>query len=220
MTEKRFPNESDEYRKARNDLLAEEADLRARIERVAVLRRNLPPGGEVPEDYVFGGTRGPVKLSEMFIPPKDTLFLYGFMYGPKQENACPLCTSFLDSLDRAAPHLEQRIHVAVVARSPIERITSFARERGWSNLRLLSSVGNDYPRHYGTEDENGNAWPMAHVFVKRGGNVRHFWGSELFYEPYGDGDTRHIDLMWPIWNVFDTTPVGRGDWYPKLSYDE
>jgi predicted dithiol-disulfide oxidoreductase (DUF899 family) len=42
-----FPNESADYRAARNALLEEEMALRRKIERLAVLRRALPPGGEL-----------------------------------------------------------------------------------------------------------------------------------------------------------------------------
>jgi predicted dithiol-disulfide oxidoreductase (DUF899 family) len=49
----RFPNESNQYRQARDALLAEEIELRRHIERVAEQRRALPPGGEVTKDYRF-----------------------------------------------------------------------------------------------------------------------------------------------------------------------
>ena len=48
-----YPNESATYRDARNKLLDAEIALRAQIEAVAAQRRALPPGGEVPQDYVF-----------------------------------------------------------------------------------------------------------------------------------------------------------------------
>lgn len=57
-----FPNESAEYRQARNALLAEEIELRRHIERVAVLRRRLPQGGEVTKTYRFEGEDGPLPL--------------------------------------------------------------------------------------------------------------------------------------------------------------
>ena len=47
-----FPNESAEYRRARQNLLVEEIELRRHIERVAELRRALPPGGEVTKNYL------------------------------------------------------------------------------------------------------------------------------------------------------------------------
>jgi predicted dithiol-disulfide oxidoreductase (DUF899 family) len=28
-----------------------------------------------------------------------------------------------------------------------------------------------------------------------------------------------VDMIWPLWNLLDVTPAGRGkDWYPRLSY--
>src|SRR5438132_876941 len=149
----RFPNESIEYRTARNELLEAEIALRRNIEAVAELRRALPPGGEIMEDYVFEEGAAELNdtdrvhvtsLSELFAPGKDTLIIYNFMYGPAMEVPCPYCTSILDGLDRVAPHAGQRINLAVVAKSPIPRIREFARQRGWTNLRLLSSASNNY----------------------------------------------------------------------------
>jgi predicted dithiol-disulfide oxidoreductase (DUF899 family) len=218
----RFPNESDVYRAARADLLKAEAELRDHVERVAAQRRKLPLGGKVKEDYVFDetveGEKRQTRMSELFADDKDTLFLYGFMYGPKAEAPCPLCTSFLDSLNGSQPHISQRINLAVSARAPIDRITKLASSRGWDNLRLLSSSDNSFQSDYFAETEKHGQMPMANVFVRRDGVIHHFWGSELLYGP-SDADSRHIDLMWPLWNVFDTTPDGRSaDWYPKLKY--
>jgi predicted dithiol-disulfide oxidoreductase (DUF899 family) len=224
MQRRPYPNETPEYRKARNDLLVAEAALREQVERVAALRRALPLGGKVASDYTFrehvkGRDGASVKLSELFAPGKDTLLIYGFMFGPRMDHACPMCTSFLDSLDGAAPHLAQRMSLAVCARSPIERIAEFAASRGWRNLRLLSSAENSYQHDYLAEGDDGEQWPMANVFVRRGDAIHHTWGSELLFEPFPTGNTRHIDMLWPLWNVLDLTPEGRGTtWYPALRY--
>ncbi len=161
-----------------------------------------------------------MKLSQLFAPGKDSLFIYGYMFGPQAKQPCPLCTSMLDGLDGNAPHITQRVNLAVAARSPIERIVEVASARGWRNLRLLSSANNSFQSDYHAEDAEGNQWPMANVFVRRDGAIHHFWGSELLFEKYAGGDMRHVDLLWPLWNVFDLTPEGRGDsWYPSLSYE-
>jgi predicted dithiol-disulfide oxidoreductase (DUF899 family) len=219
-----FPNESREYRTARDELLAAEAELRGAVERVAAKRRALPVGGLVSTDYVFDeladGQPRKVNLSELFSKGKETLFLYSFMYGPKADQPCALCTSFLDALDAQIQHLTQRIDVAVVAKSPIRRIVDFARGRGWNRLRLVSAHGTTYQAEYFGEDAKENQWPMANVFVRRSDGVHHFWGSELLYAK-SEGDTRHIDLLWPLWNVLDLTPEGRGaDFYPQVSYTD
>jgi predicted dithiol-disulfide oxidoreductase (DUF899 family) len=173
----------------------------------------------MPEDYQFDSADGPVRLSKLFTRG-DTLIAYSFMYGPKMERACPMCTAMLDSLDGAAPHIAQQADLVVIAKSPLARIRRFARERGWSRLRLLSSAGNTYSRDYHGESPDGAQWPMLNVFVRRNGKVRHFWGSELFGAKCEPGQNpRHVDALWPLWNALDLTPAGRGrDWYPKLEY--
>ena len=137
-----YPNESAEYRAARNALLDDEIALRAQIEAVAAKRRALPAGGEIPEDYVFeriGKTSMPekVKMSELF-GPHDTLILYSFMYGPERELPCPGCTHLLDGIDGAARHMGERAALHIVAKSPIARLAAWAHERGWEHLSLLS----------------------------------------------------------------------------------
>ena len=222
MAEKvQFPNESEEYRAARNALLESEKELRRNIESVAAQRRQLPPGGEVPEDYAFDDANGKVRMSELFAPEKDTLVLYNYMYGPSMPEPCVSCTSILDALDGESPHIVQRVNFAVVAKSPFERINAVARDRGWRNLRLLSSASNTYNRDYRGEHVTGAQMPMLNVFTRSDGRIRHRYGTELLFAPSEPGqDGRHVDMIWPLWNMFDFTPDGRGtDWYPRLRYD-
>ncbi|MBW2724039.1 MAG: DUF899 family protein [Deltaproteobacteria bacterium] len=225
MEQRPYPNETSEYRQARDQLLDAEEALRAQVEQVAALRHELPLGGGVREDYVFeemddGGNVQQVRLSELFDEGRESLLVYGFMFGPKMEKACPMCTSFLDSLDGAAPHIGQNMNLAVSARSPIGRISEFAKSRGWKNLRLLSSADNSFQYDYLAEGKEEDQWPMANIFVRRDGKVHHYWGSELMFRPYAGGNSRHIDVLWPLWNVLDLSPEGRGeDWYPALSYE-
>ena len=222
--EVRFPGESESYRTARNELLDAEIQLRRNIESVAAQRRSLPLGGEIQEDYVFeesaaAGDRS-VHLSGLFADGKDTLIIYSFMYGPKMAQPCVSCTSILDALDGEAPHVMQRTNLAVIAKSPIARIMEFANGRGWRNLRLLSSADNTYNHDYHAESPEGDQWPALNVFVRRDGAIHHFYNTELLYAPFEPGqDGRHVDLIWPLWNLFDFTPEGRGEkWYPRLSY--
>jgi predicted dithiol-disulfide oxidoreductase (DUF899 family) len=221
----RFPNETPAYRKARDKLLKAEAALRRQVEEVAKQRRKLPLGSVIAEDFEFDesadvvGMRR-VKLSELFAPGKDTLILYNYMYSLAMNNPCPMCTSIIDSLDGAAPHVSQRANIAVVAKSPLPRLLTFARNRGWRNLRFLSSSDNSYNRLYHGETEDGHQNPMMNVFVKRGSKVRHFWASELMFTKADKGQNqRHVDMIWPLWNLLDLTPEGRGkDWYPRIGY--
>ena len=217
---RRFPGESTAYRKARNALLAEEIELRRHIERVAVQRRALPPGGELAQDYRFESEQGPVTLSQMF-GQHDTLVTYNWMYGPQRERPCPMCTSMLSALDGEMPDILQRVAFAVIARSPIERMVAFKKERGWRNLRLYSSTNNSFNLDYAGEDPEVGDDPAFNVFKRSDGIIRHFWGDEMGASTADPGqDPRGAPDIMPIWIVLDMTPGGRGkDWYPKLSYD-
>ena len=220
----RFPNESDEYRSARDALLREEIALRRHTEAVAKQRRSLPLGGAVPTDYEFAGTGGAVRLSELFENDKNTLFLYNFMFIPGAaglplEGACPSCTSIIDAMDGEAPHIEQRVNFAVVAKAPLEQFTAHAVTRGWRHARLLSSAGTTYNADYQGESD-GSQHPIATVFVRRNDTIHHFWSSEVYFARNDPGEhPRHVDFLWPLWAVLDRTPEGRSaDWGPELEY--
>jgi predicted dithiol-disulfide oxidoreductase (DUF899 family) len=186
MEHLRYPNESTEYRAARNALLNDEIALRAQIETVAAKRRALPPGGKVSEDYVFerigkNATPERVKMSELF-GSHDT------------------------------------------------------PERGWDHLSLVSTAGNNYDADYfgdtskfskGVRAQHrvpeGENWDetIFNVFKKSDGEIRHFWGSEMSFAPtVPNQHHRAGDLVDPLWGLLDMTPEGRGDFFPKVNYDQ
>ena len=215
----RIRNESAEYRAARTRLLAEEIRLRRQIEAVAEMRRALPPGGLVQGDYRFVGEEGETALEGLF-GDKQTLMVYSYMFGPERARPCPMCTLNLGALDQNALDIEQNIALAVVARSPIERLLEVKAERGWRGLKLYSDVTGDYSRDYlGWEPgvgENG----VTNVFTRQDGAIRHFWMGEMTDAVADPGqDPRDQPEIAPLWNVLDQTLEGRKpDWYPKLRY--
>jgi predicted dithiol-disulfide oxidoreductase (DUF899 family) len=238
-----FPGESSEYRAARDRLLVREIELRRAMEAVAAARRELPPGGPVPRDYVFqgagaAGEPADVRLSELFAPGKNSLVIYSFMFprdpgdrtpGPREgetallalaEGPCPSCAALLDQLDGAAEHASQHLNLAVVAKAPLPRVLTFARERGWRRLRLLSSARNSYNADYLAETSDGVQRPMLTVFHRDGDAIRHVWSSELLYAPPDPGqEPRHVGTLEPLWNLFDLIPEGRpADWAEQFSY--
>lgn len=223
LHDKSMPNESEEYRMARNRLLRAEVDLRHAIEKVAEQRRQLPFGGKVVEDYEFtrlkpDGAEDTVTLSEMFAPGKKSLILYSFMFGPNMDKPCPSCTAFIDGLNAMAKHVTQRANLTVAAKSPIQRIREFADGRGWTDIQLVSSHGNFYNQDYWAECGDGSQMPMLNVFYHRPDGVYHYWGSEMLYAKT-EGHPRHVDLQWPLWGLLDLTREGRGmDWLPQLEY--
>jgi predicted dithiol-disulfide oxidoreductase (DUF899 family) len=238
-----FPGESPEYRAARDRLLEQEMEERSLMEAVAAARRELPPGGAVPQDYVFEGA-GPdgepiqVPLSELFAPGKDSLVIYSFMFPrdpgdrtpgptsgqtahlPLAEGPCPTCAAFIDQLEGTAEHLGRLINLVVVAKTSPQRLLTFADERGWRRLRFLSSATNTYNRDYHAETPEGMQRPMLTVFHRDGDAIRHFWSSELFYAPTDpQQDPRHVGTLEPLWNMLDLTPDGRPrDWQEQLNY--
>jgi predicted dithiol-disulfide oxidoreductase (DUF899 family) len=199
--ENRFPGETESYREMRDRLLESEISLRKRMEETAALRRQLPPGGKIKEDYIFEEgaadlsdprTVRQTRFSELFDAAKDTLVIYSFMFAPDWEKPCPSCTSILDGLNGSAPHIYDRVNFAVVAKAPLNRIREWARGRGWKNLRLLSSSLNTYNRDYFAESDERGQMPAINVFVKQNGQIHHFYNSELLYAPTEPGqDPRH-----------------------------
>ena len=215
----RFPNESAEYRAARNALLAEEIELRRHIERVAAQRRALPPGGEVTTEYRFMGEDGPTDLAGLF-GDKPSLVAYSYMFGPHRDRPCPMCTNMLDGWNANGEDIQQRVALAVIARSPIEKLLAWKSERGWKNLRLYTDLTDAYSRDYHGLSPDGSEDPAFTVFTRRDGVIRHFWSGEMFGASADPGqDPRGAPDPAPLWNVLDMTPEGRGvDWYPKLDY--
>lgn len=231
LHERRYPGESTEYRRARDELLRAELDLIEQVERVAAMRRELPPGGLLKEDYVF--EEGPsdlretqkvteVRLSELFSPGKDTLILINTMFAPDDEVPCPACNSLADGYNATAPHLSDRVNFALVTRAPIRKLRFWAAARGWKDIRLLSSFNNSFNSDYHAEFGIDRQVPSITIFTKDGDSaIRHFYSVEAHLVPTEGRDPRHLDLFWPLWQLLDLTPEGRGrNWYPRYSYSD
>jgi predicted dithiol-disulfide oxidoreductase (DUF899 family) len=196
------------------DLLKEEIELRNHTERVAAKRRALPPGDPVREDYAFTDASGKkVKLSSLFGRGQKELLVYHYMFAPKDKKPCPMCTMWCDGYDRVAPYVRKRAEMVLVTKAPIAKLKAWARGRGWKNIRLLSSYGTTFNRDLKVEDAKENQAPAISVFTKdRDGTVRHF------YQKSAQLDARHyrgIDLLSPVWNLFDLLPSGRGQYFPN-----
>jgi predicted dithiol-disulfide oxidoreductase (DUF899 family) len=208
MSEPRYPNESREYREARDTLLMDEQELANKVKALAARRRQLPPGGQLKEDYVFqwateGKVGKKVKFSELF-GDKNALLLYSFMFGPNWDNPCYSCTSLVDGFDRAAYSVTRNAAFVCIAKAPADRINAWAKKRGWSQIALVSGFESPYQADYKCQgDSDDRQFPVMHVFRKQGGKIFHFWGSEL--------KSNHVDTVWAYWNLMDFTPEGRPD---------
>ena len=215
-----FPGESDEYADARRTLLEEEIEFRRHQTRLAEQRQSLPPGPVIEKDYRFRDQNGDeVGLADLF-GEHDTLVTYFWMYGPKRERPCPMCTSFLGGVNGNATDIEQRAALKILGRSTVERQKAFALERGWRDLDFVQTIGDDYADDLDLLDDDGNENPALVVYRKDGDRVRLFYSAEMPFEAADPGqDPRTAPDIPPLWNVLDLTPEGRGtDWYPSLSY--
>lgn len=208
MSELRYPNETREYREARDGLLKEEQELVDKVKSVAATRRTLPLGGQLKEDYVFqcandGKVGTTVRFSELF-GDKDTLLLYSFMFGPNWDKPCLSCTSLVDGFDRTAYQVTRDAAFVAIAKAAAERINAWAKERGWSRIALVSGAKSTYQADYKCQGESDDMQlPVMHVFRRQGQTIYHFWGTEL--------TANHVDTVWPYWNLMDFTPAGRPD---------
>jgi len=208
MSELRYPNESQEYRDARDALLQEERELVEKVKSVAAKRRSLPRGGKLKEDYTFqwasdGKVGQSVKFSELF-GDKNSLLLYSFMFGPNWDKPCPSCTSLMDGFDRTWYSVTRDAAFAAIAKAPADRINAWAKERGWSQIALVSGLQSAFQADYRCQgDSDDMQLPVMHAFTKRDGAIFHFWATEL--------PGNHVDTVWPYWNLLDFTPEGRPD---------
>jgi predicted dithiol-disulfide oxidoreductase (DUF899 family) len=208
MSEVRYPNESREYRDARDLLSKDEQELIDKVKAVAARRRTLPLGGQLKQDYVFqwandGKVGQSVKFSELF-GDKNTLLFYSFMYGPGWDNPCPSCTSLVDGFDRTWYQVNQNAAFAAIAKAPADRINAWAKKRGWSQIPLLSGSVSTYQADYKCQkDSDEMQLPVMHVFRKRDGKIYHFWATEI--------SSNFVDTVWAYWNLMDFTPEGRPD---------
>jgi predicted dithiol-disulfide oxidoreductase (DUF899 family) len=208
MSELRYPNETREYRDARDALLKDEQELVDKLTSVAAKRRALPRGGRLKEDYTFqwandGKIGKSVKFSELFAG-KNSLLLYSFMFGPNWDKPCPSCTSLMDGFDRSWYQVSRDAAFVGIAKAPAERINAWAKERGWSQIELVSGAQSPFQADYRSQgDSDDMQWPVMHSFMKRDGEIYHFWSTEL--------PSNHVDTVWPYWNLMDFTPEGRPD---------
>jgi predicted dithiol-disulfide oxidoreductase (DUF899 family) len=203
-----YPNETKEYRDARDSLLKDEQALVAKVKSVAAKRRKLPVGGKLKEDYVFqwandGKVGKNVRFSELF-GDKDTLLFYSWMYGPNWDNPCPSCTSLMDGFDRSSYQVTRDAAFVAIAKAPVDKINAWAKKRGWSQIALVSGSESPYQADYKCQgDSDDMQLPVMHVFRKKDGKIFHFWGTETM--------ENHVDTVWPYWNLMDFTPEGRPD---------
>ena len=212
-----MPNADDAYRQSRDRLRAAEIDLRDRVERVAAMRRSLPLGPVVPDYGFIDLTGNRVRLSELFTGDRPYLIVYHLMYWADDDEFCPMCSMWIDGFNGLAPHITQRANFVIASRAPLDKLAAWAEHRGWDRLRILSDDGKAFARDIDAEDAEGRPDSTVVVFAKEGDHIRHVYTAH----PMLEDRERGIDLLCPVWHLYDLTPSGRGDWYPSNdAYDD
>jgi predicted dithiol-disulfide oxidoreductase (DUF899 family) len=201
------PGSDEAYRRSRERLREAEIELRARVAAVAAMRRELPPGPVLPA-YTFIEDGKRVELAELFASDKPYLIMYHLMYWADEDDFCPMCSLWIDGFNGIAPHVTQRANFVVASAAPPDKLRAWAAHRGWNRLRLLSDDSPAFARDVEAEDDEGRPDSTVIVFAKDGDRVRHVYTAH----PILDGRPGGIDLLSPVWHLFDLMPSGRGDW--------
>ncbi len=171
-----LPNESAEYLAKREELRQAEIELMRQRERIAELRRALPPGATI-QDYEF--LEGPAslddgdepvrktRLSELFTAPDRSLVIYHLMFGKEQTKPCPMCTAWIDGYNGIAHHLAQNVDLAIIAAADLPTLRAYARDRGWDKLRLLSAGESTFNTILGAKIAKGGRTRRSRFSLKR-----------------------------------------------------
>jgi predicted dithiol-disulfide oxidoreductase (DUF899 family) len=144
----------EEWKAARDELLAEEKELTRRGDALASKRRELP-WVAVEQDYGFETEDGTKSLAELF-DGRSQLLIYHFMFGPTYEAGCPVCSSITDTIAPNAVHLAAKdVTMLLVSRGPFEKLQAYKKRMGWG-LDWVSTGDSDFNPDLGfvhTEEE-------------------------------------------------------------------
>jgi predicted dithiol-disulfide oxidoreductase (DUF899 family)/uncharacterized protein YndB with AHSA1/START domain len=203
---------AEERNEQRHALLREEIALKDHIERVAAQRRALGMPDPIDEDYTLTGTDGkPVQFSSLF-GDKNDLLVYHLMYKPGDDEACNMCSMWIDGFNGIVRHVRENAAFVVIAKAPIEKLNAWAKRRGWDRVAVYSSYGTNFNRDFHAEDADGDQLPAISAFRRSNAGVHHFYRKSALLD---EDNHRGIDQLSPVWNLLDLLPQGRGEWYPS-----
>ena len=214
----KFKNDTEEFKLAREELRREEIALRDQVERVAAMRRELPPSGEV-EDYNFKSCPEgkPVKMSALFKDAKMPLIVQHYMFGGAQSKPCPMCSLWVDGIHGISGHLAEVVNYAVIAEAEPDKLYQWFTSKGWDQLDYYSSDGTSFKSDFYFEDEEKEQYSGYSIFSRdNSGTITHRYSASAIMD---DGEFRGMDLMSPLWNLLDLTPKGRAAFMPSLKYN-
>ena len=226
-----------QWRAARENLLAREKEVTRAKDAVDAARRELPVT-EVAKDYTFTGPAGPVGLAGLF-GGRRQLITYHFMWRhaesgfPGEDQGCPTCSFLVDGIGDISHLRATSTRLVLVSRAPIASIERFRKRMGWQ-LPWYSSYGGDFNYDFHVSlDENvapveynylgkaelqrtmpyiqsGRDAPGVSVFLRDGDRVLHT------YSAYARG----LDAMLGTYRWLDLTPLGRQRHVAEFPYHD
>jgi predicted dithiol-disulfide oxidoreductase (DUF899 family) len=226
-----------EWRAARQNLLAREKEVTHAKDAVDAARRELPVT-EVTKDYTFTGPGGQVSLPGLF-DGRRQLITYHFMWRHEQsgfageDQGCPTCSFLADSIGHLFHLHACDTTLVLVSRAPIASIERFRKRMGWQ-VPWCSSAGSDFnydfhasfdenkaPLEYNYKDKetlareapyirSGTDGPGVSVFLRDGDRVFHTYSA---YE-------RGLDSLLGTYRWLELTPLGRQRHVTEFPYDD
>jgi predicted dithiol-disulfide oxidoreductase (DUF899 family) len=191
----------EEWRAAREILLAKEKELTHAHDALAAQRRRLPMV-RIEKSYTFEGPAGKVSLVDLF-EGRRQLLLYHFMFAPDVDGwpsaGCPGCSMFTDNIGQFAPvHLRARgVSLALVSRAPIANIEAYRKRMSWPH-RWVSSAGNTFNADFGVTTPEGEYHGLSVFLHDRNEIFRTYFTTARGSEALGN-----------VWGFLDATPYGR-----------
>jgi predicted dithiol-disulfide oxidoreductase (DUF899 family) len=209
---------SDEWIRARQQLLAKEKEFTRLRDQLSQQRRDLP-WEAVTNEYVFEGPNGKQTLPELF-EGRSQLVVYHFMFGPDWDAGCPHCSHWADNFNGIIVHLNQRdVTMVAVSRAPYRQLAAYEKRMGWS-FKWLSSSETDFNFDYHvsfTPEELAKKEAFYNFTTQDPGPSEREGVSVFYKDPAGSvfhtysAYARGIDMTNVDYQYLDLTPKGRDE---------
>jgi predicted dithiol-disulfide oxidoreductase (DUF899 family) len=186
---------AEEWKAAREEMLAKEKELTRARDALAAERRRMPRLA-VEKEYRFEGPDGPASLADLFAGRRQ-LIVYRFFFDPDvkgfPEKGCPGCSFVADQVAHLA-HLNARDATLVfVSRAPQADIARLRERMGWEIPWF--TLTDDFDADFDVDE-----WHGTNVFYRD--------DEDRIFRTYFV-DSRGDEQMGNTWNYLDITPLGR-----------
>jgi len=189
----------DEWRVAREALLAHEKELTRHYDRVNAERRRLPMV-RIDKPYLFNGPEGRRSLYDLF-EGQTQLIVYHFMFDPAWDNGCMGCTGFVNDLGDLSELAVRNTAFVLISRAPLEKLQAYKARMGWARP-WYSAFDTDFNQDFEVTVDGGERHGLS-VFFCMGEDVFHT------YSTYKRG----CESLSDVYRLLDMTPYGRQeDW--------